>query len=315
MRYKKLGNSSLNVSVVGQGTWALGNDFFGEVDVDLGIKAIQASIDAGINMVDTAPGYGQHFESEIAVGKAIKGRRDKVCLATKCGIHRIAGEYVKGLSPKLVRWEMEQSLKRLQTDYIDLYMIHWPDANSGIVGALEELAKMKKEGLCREVGVSNFTPEEMKIAVEIAGIVSCQPPLSLLDQRSLNNGVVTFCRENNIGCVTYGALGGGILSGKLKKPTAGGKEQRVGFYNCFEEPGWSKAQEMLGILKDIGDARGAAIPEVAINWVLSQSGITCALMGATTPEMAMENSKAGEWELTGDEIKTIDDNYKRIFEL
>jgi aryl-alcohol dehydrogenase-like predicted oxidoreductase len=120
MRYKQLGNSSLNVSVVGQGTWALGNDFFGEVDEALGIKAIQASIDAGINMVDTAPGYGHHFESEIAVGKAIKGRRDKVCLATKCGIHRIQGEYVKCLSPKLVRWEMEQSLKRLQTDYIDL---------------------------------------------------------------------------------------------------------------------------------------------------------------------------------------------------
>jgi methylglyoxal reductase len=315
MRYKKLGNGSLSVSVVGQGTWALGNDFFGEVDVDQGIKAIQASIDAGINMVDTAPGYGQHFESEIAVGKAIKGRRDKVCLATKCGIHRIAGEYVKGLSPRLVRWEMEQSLKRLQTDYIDLYMIHWPDANNGIVGALEELAKMKKEGLCREVGVSNFTPEEMKIAVEIAGIVSCQPPLSLLDQRSLNNGVVQFCRENNIGCVTYGALGGGILSGKLSKPTAGGKEQRVGFYNCFEEPGWSKAQEMLGILKGIGDKRGAAISEVAINWVLSQPGVTCALMGATTPEMALENAKAGDWELTADEVKTIDGNYKRIFEL
>ena len=174
MRYKQLGNSSLKVSVVGQGTWALGNDFFGEVDVDQGIKAIQAAIDVGINMVDTAPGYGPHFESELAVGKAIQGRRDKVCLATKCGIHRIAGEYVKCLSPKLVRWEMEQSLKRLQTDYIDLYMIHWPDANFGIEGAL---------------------------------------------------------------------------------------------------------------------------------------------MGATTPEMAIENAKAGDWELTAAEVKTIDDNYKRIFEL
>ncbi len=315
MRYKKLGNSSLNVSVVGQGTWALGNDFFGEVDTDLGIKAIQAAIDAGINMVDTAPGYGQHFESEIAVGKAIKGRRDKVVLATKCGIHRIAGEYVKSLSPKLVRWEMEQSLKRLQTDYIDLYMIHWPDANNGIEGALTELAKMKKEGLCREIGVSNFSPAEMKIGLEIAGIVSCQPPLSLLDQRSLRNGVIAFCKANNIGCVTYGALGGGVLSGKLQKPTAGGKEQRIGFYNCFEEPGWSKAQELLGVLKSIGDARGAVIPEVAINWVLSQPGVTCALMGATTPEMAVENARAGEWELTADEVKTIDDSYKRIFEL
>ena len=315
MRYKKLGKSNLDVSVVGQGTWALGNDFFGEVDVNLGIKAIQAAIDAGINMVDTAPGYGPHYESEIAVGKAIQGRRAKVCLATKCGIHRIAGEYVKCLSPQVVRWEMEQSLKRLQTDYIDLYMIHWPDANFGIEGALYELAKMKKEGLCREIGVSNFTPEEMKIGIEIADIVSCQPPLSLLNQVSLTNGVVDFCRENNVGCVTYGALGGGVLSGKLAKPTVGGKEQRVGFYNCFEEPGWSKAQELLQILKGIGEKRGATIAEVAINWVLAQPGITCALMGATTPEMAIENAKAGDWELSAAEVKVIDDNYKRIFEL
>jgi aryl-alcohol dehydrogenase-like predicted oxidoreductase len=193
-------------------------------------------------------------------------------------------------------------------------MIHWPDANYGIEGALYELAKMKREGLCREVGVSNFTPEQMQVGIEIAGIVSCQPPLSLLNQVSLKNGVISFCRENNIGCVTYGALGGGILSGKLEKPTVGGKEQRVGFYNCFEEPGWSKAQELLQILKGIGETRGATIAEVAINWALAQPGVTCALMGATTPAMAIENAKAGDWELGADEAKLIDESYSRIFE-
>ena len=100
-----------------------------------------------------------------------------------------------------------------------------------------------------------------------------------------------------------------------RKPAAGGKEQRVGFYNCFEEPGWSKAQELLKILKGIGETRGTAIPEVAINWVLSQPGVTCALMGATTPAMAIENAKAGNWELTAEEVKLIDESYKRIFEL
>ena len=114
MKYRELGNSGINVSVISHGTWALGNDFFGEVEESLGIDAIHQSMDLGINLFDTAPAYGQNFEAELSVGRALKGRRDKAIIATKCGVHRIMGEYVRCLSPMTVRQELENSLRRLR---------------------------------------------------------------------------------------------------------------------------------------------------------------------------------------------------------
>jgi len=313
MKYRKVGNSDIEVSVIGQGSWALGNDFFGDVDTDLGIRAIHQSLDLGVTLVDTAPGYGPHFEAEIAVGKALKGRRDKVIISTKCGIHRIYGEYVKCLSPMVVRREVEESLKRLQTDYIDIYMIHWPDANFGIEGALDVLADLKKEGKIRMTAVSNFSVDQIKIAQQRAGIQCVQPPCNLFNRASFENGIIPYCAEQNIGIMTYGSLGGGILTGTLKKPIInGGKEQRSGFYNFFEEPMWTKCNKMLDVLRGIANNRGVSVAEVSINWVLSQKGVTTALMGSTTPEIAIQNAKAADWELTAEELETINSNYAKI---
>jgi aryl-alcohol dehydrogenase-like predicted oxidoreductase len=313
MKYRKMGTSDIEVSVIGQGTWALGNDFFGDVDVDLGIKAIHKSIELGVNLIDTAPGYGLNYESEYAVGKAIKGIRDKVVLSTKFGIHRIFGDYVKCLSPTVVTKELENSLTRLGTDYIDIYMIHWPDANNGIDGALELLAKFKKEGKIRAAAVSNFTVDQIKVAEEKAGIVCVQPPCNLFNRVSFENGVIPYANEKNIGIMTYGSLGGGILTGTLQKPIVnGGKEQRSGFYDFFTEPKWTKCNKVLDVLRGIAKARGVSVAEVSINWVLAQKGVTCALMGSTTPEMSIENAKAADWELSADELASIEKNYVEI---
>ncbi len=164
MQYKKLGKSGIDVSVIGHGTWGLGNDFFGDVDENKGIKAIQKSLDIGVNMVDTAPGYGLKFESEYAVGKALKGRRDKAVLATKLGVLRFGSAYVHCLDPQVMRMELEASLERLQTDYIDLYIIHWPDYNTPIETAMEQMVKFKNEGKIRAIGVSNFSVDQIKTA-------------------------------------------------------------------------------------------------------------------------------------------------------
>ena len=195
MKYRKFGNSGIDVSVIALGTWPLGNDFFGEVDAQSGIEAIQKAIDIGINLIDTAPAYGQNHEAETAVGKALKGRRDKAVISTKFGVHRIFGEYVRCLSPGVVRKELENSLKRLNTDYIDIYMIHWPDLNFGIEGALDLLAEFKKEGKIRASAVSNFSVDQIKLAVEKAGISGVQPPASLFDRSSFENGVIPYCDE------------------------------------------------------------------------------------------------------------------------
>ncbi len=313
MQYRKMGKSQLEVSVIGHGTWVLGNDFFGEVDEQRGIKAIHQSLDMGVNLVDTAPAYGGNFESEITVGKALKGRRDKAVISTKCGVHRISGEYVRCLSPMLVQMEIEASLKRLGTDYIDIYMIHWPDNNFGIEGALELLVKFKKEGKIREAAVSNFNVEQIQLAKQMADIACVQPPCSLLDRSSFQNGIIPYCEKNGIGVMTYASLGGGILSGAFKQPPANdGKEQRSVFYDYFREPKWTKCNQLLDVLRGIADGRGVAVGEVSINWVLAQPGVTCALMGSSRPETALANAKAADWSLTEQELATINEAYQRI---
>lgn len=312
MKYRKLGNSDLNVSVIGQGTWAMGDDFFGDVDEKDCIRAIHASIDAGVNFVDTAAAYGADGASEKVVGKAISDRRDKVILATKCGVIRCWEEYVRCLSPVTIRHEIEDSLLRLKTDYIDLYQIHWPDCNFGIEGALDLLVQLKKEGKIREIGVSNFSVEQIHTAADRAQIVSVQPPFNLLNRESVNNGIIPFAHRNNIGIITYGTLGGGILTGTMEKPVTGGKELRSAFYPFFNEPLWSKCQELLSVLKKIANQKGVATAEVSIAWALAQPGVTVSLMGGITAEQSIENAKAADVELTSDEMDLINASYARI---
>ncbi len=312
MKYRKMGNSGIDISVIGQGTWEMGNDFFGEVDEKIAIDAIRASVDAGVNMVDTAAAYGMDGASERVVAKAIKGLRDKVVLATKLGVLRIDGEYVRCLNTNIMRRELEDSLRRLETDYIDLYFIHWPDFNNSIDDALELMVKFKEEGKIRAIGVSNFDAALVQKAIDIADISVVQPPMSMLNRVSVENGIIPVCKENGVGVITYGSLGGGILTGKMQKPVTGGKELRSGFYSFYEEPMWSKCQKLLDVLRGIAGDKGTTVAQVSINWVLSQPGVTCSLMGATTPEMAYENASAADWELTADELAYIDKKYKEI---
>lgn len=312
MKYRRMGNSGIDISVIGQGTWEMGNDFFGEVDEKLAIDAIRASVDAGVNMIDTAAAYGADGASEKVVAKAIKGIRDKVVLATKLGVLRVAGAYVRCLDPAVMRMEIENSLRRLETDYIDLYYIHWPDFNNSIDDALELMVKFKEEGKIRAIGVSNFDTMLIQKAIDIADISAVQPPMSLLNRSSIENGILPFCNEKKVGVITYGSLGGGILTGKMQKPVTGGKELRSKFYEYYEEPMWSKCQKLLDVLRGIAGDRGTTVAQVSINWVLAQPGVTCSLMGATTPEMAYENASAAEWELTPEEIAYINKKYEEI---
>ena len=314
MRYRRLGNSGIDVSVIGHGTWQMGGDMFGAIDETQAIKAIHASLDSGVNLIDTAAAYGHDGESETIVGRAVEGRRDKVIIATKVGVLRIHGQYIRCLNPAIMRIELENSLKRLKTDYIDLYQIHWPDKNSSTEDALKIMLEMKKEGKIRAIGVSNFSVEEIKTGVEIADIASVQPPLNMLNRVSIGNGIVPYCARNNIGVLSYGSLGGGILAGKADVLPADGKEQRAGFYPYYKEPMLSKCRKLLEFLGKIADGRGVSVAEVSINWVLAQPGVTTSLIGGGSPEKAARNAKAADWELTEDEIMSIESEYKRIMD-
>jgi len=315
MKYRKFGDSGIDVSVVGLGTWPLGSDFFGDVDAKAGEAIIHKALDLGINLIDTAPAYGLNFEAETIVGRALKGRRDKAVVSTKFGIHRvlgagefaIVGNYTRCLSPEAAAAELENSLKRLGTDYIDIYFIHWPDYNNGNDAALELLAKWKKEGKIRAGAVSNFSVEQLKHAMEKGSVSGIQPHLSLLARGSTADGVIPFAAEKGLGIMTYGSLGGGILSGAFKAPPKiAGNEKRASFYDGFSDTNWEHSKKLITVLEEIADSRGASVAEVSINWVLAQKGVTTALVGTTKPQNLEKNAAAANWELSAAELGKIE---------
>jgi aryl-alcohol dehydrogenase-like predicted oxidoreductase len=313
MQYRKLGTSDLTVSSIGLGTWVFGGDHWGPTVIDKSIAAIRAAIDAGVNLIDTAPAYGIGRAEEI-VGKAIKGRRESVIIATKCGVQREGKKFSYSLAPAVVREEIEASLRRLGLDRIDLYQCHWPDPKTPIEETMSELLKIKDEGKIRYIGVSNFDITLLERALAVAPVVSLQPHYSLLE-RKIEQSILPFCMENQIGIISYGTLGSGILTGKYPEPPCFSKgDCRNFFYMFYKEPYWSRTQLLLEEMKNISSARNAPLSQVAINWARQQEGVTSTLVGARTAEQAIMNAGAGAWTLSKEELASITTACDRIFE-
>jgi aryl-alcohol dehydrogenase-like predicted oxidoreductase len=310
MRFNELGKTGIKVSAVAIGTWAMGGDWWGSIDDGECISAIQAGLDAGINIIDTAPAYGWGY-AERLVGKAIKGRpRDRIVLATKCGLHENAP---RDMSRAGIIKEVDVSLQNLGTDYIDIYQIHWPDGKTSVAEAMGAMLELKQKGKVKAVGVSNFDVPLMKECLAAGRLDSLQPPYSLL-QREIEGEILPFCREKGIGLLSYGSLGAGMLTGKYSAPPkVEGVERRATFYPFFKEPLFGKALKLVGALREIADGRGKPVSHVAINWVSQQPGMTCALVGCKNPAQAKENAAAGDWDLSGDELARIDRAYKEIY--
>lgn len=312
MEHRRLGKSELNVTVIGLGTWAIGGKFWGHTDEAAAIAAIQKAIDCGINLIDTAPIYGDGHSEEI-IGKAVKGRRHQVIIATKCGARFKGADLINDLTPKSIRKEVEVSLKLLDTDVIDLYQCHFPDPNTPIEDTMQEMAKMKAEGKIRHIAVSNFDAALLGRAQKVARIASNQVQYSLLN-RGIENELIPFCLEQDIGILAYGPMGGGILSGKYKeKPKFEPGDARTFFYNYYQEPHWSKVQALLKELEKIAARHGKPLSQVAINWVRQQPGITSALAGARSPQQAEANAAAGSWQLSSEDLASINNALSRTF--
>ncbi|HEY55078.1 MAG TPA: aldo/keto reductase [Dehalococcoidia bacterium] len=310
MEYHRLGKSELNVSVIGLGTWAIGGFFWGPTDEKEAIAAIQKAIDSGINLIDTAPIYGDGH-SEETIGKAIKGHRQQVVIATKCGARLKDGKPLNDLTPKSIRKELEVSLKLLDTDVIDLYQCHFPDPNTPIEETMAEMSKMKAEGKIRCIGVSNFDVTLLQKAKKVAPIVSNQVQYSMLN-RDIEKELVPFCQEQDIGILAYGPMGGGILTGKYKEmPKFEAGDARSFFYNYYQEPQWSQVQTLLKALESIAARHGKPVSQVAVNWARQQPGITSALVGARSHKQAEANAAAGNWQLSADEMASIKEALKQ----
>ena len=305
MRYKHFKNADVDVSELAVGTWAIGGDNYGPVDREASIQAIRTMIDNGVNLVDTAPCYGNGY-SEKVVGEALAGGyRDKVLISTKVGLVTSANGYDRDSSFKNIMREVESSLYNLKTDHIDFYFVHWPDAHTPFAETMSALELLRKQGKIRFIGVSNFTKEMIEECEKYGKVDVQQPPFSMVDRTYVD--LMQWGAARGIDSLTYGSMGAGILSGKYRTtPDFPEGDTRLTFYDYFREPKFSKVQELLKVMDEVAEAHGKPVGQVALNWSTQKDYVGCALVGVRSDAHAIENCAAYDWSLTDDEIAKLD---------
>ncbi len=318
MQHRKLGASDINASVITYGAWAIGGTMWGGTDEKASIESIQASIDAGVTTIDTAPIYGYGYSEEL-VAKAIKDRRDQVQILTKFGLRwdSTEGEHFFDLDEKgktiniyknarkqSILKECNESLRRLKTDYIDLYQCHWRDTSTPLEETMEACAQLLKEGKVRAIGVSNFTAADIEKCNSIVPIASNQPPYSMV-LRDIEKDVLPYCRDHDIATVVYSPLQRGLLTGKFKPDHKFAPGDHRASTPQFQPAFIERVNKFLEELKPLAERHNTTLGNVVLNWTIQQPGITVALVGARDAAQAIENAKAADVRLSKDEVATI----------
>jgi aryl-alcohol dehydrogenase-like predicted oxidoreductase len=312
------------VSRIGLGTWAIGGSEWGAVSDADGIATCRGALDRGINLIDTAPIYG-HGRAEELVGKAIRahGRRDAFFIATKAGLSWSSGGVFSDSTEPRLRQELEDSLRRLGTDYIDLYQIHWPDTLIPVSETAALMAEFQREGKVRAVGVSNFSVAQMRAFRSVVPLASNQPPYNLFERQiegcapcecsahreDSEDGVsvLDFCRQNQIAVLTYSSLCRSLLAGRVHRGMHFETSDIRSVDPKFQEPRFSQymtAVERLAALA--GERFGKSVLELAARWVLDRPGISVALWGAKRPEQLDAVAGVMGWTLDTTAFAEID---------
>ena len=314
MEKRKLGFTDMEFTTIGFGAWAVGGGNWewgwGSQDDQESLAAIQRGLDLGINWIDTAAAYGLGHSEEI-VRKALKGRRDRVYIATKCGLvwdDPNAGTVSNRLQGWSVRREAEQSLQRLGVDVIDLYQIHWPKPDEDIEEGWEEIARLVEEGKIRYAGVSNFSLEQIQRVQKIHPVASLQPEYSLLE-RTIEKELLPYCAAQQIGVIAYSPMASGLLTGKYNRTTVetiAPNDWRRKFSNHFREPNLTRNLALLETLGRIASRYGRTLGELAVAWVLRRQEISAAIVGARRPSQIEQLAPAADWQLPLEAIKEID---------
>ncbi|MGI8314121.1 aldo/keto reductase [Halobacillus mangrovi] len=284
MEMINISNTKLQASRIGLGTWAIGGWMWGGTEEDESIRTIHSALDRGINFIDTAPVYGFGRSEEI-IGKAIqqKGNREDLLLATKAGIDWNDDSVFRNASKERIHKELEDSLKRLQTDYIDVYQVHWPDPVTPIHETAEALHYLYKQGKIRAIGVSNFSPEQMDTFREAAPIHTLQPPYNLFE-REIEDKTLPYTQEHDITTVSYGSLCRGMLSGKMSSDREFEGDDLRNNDPKFQQPRFKQYLNAVHELDQLAQNRyGKRVLHLALRWVLDQPGSGIALMGGRRP--------------------------------
>lgn len=298
MPQRKIG--ALEVSAVGLGC----NNFGWRIDLAATGRVIDAALEAGINFLDTADRYGRG-ESEEFLGRCLRERRERIVLATKFGMEVGPGE--KGATPGYIAKAIDASLRRLQTDYVDLYQLHQPDLSTPIADTLGALSELVRAGKVREIGCSNFSVAQLReaAAVEGAHFVSVQNEYSLFARAPETDGVLAECEGTGVALLPYFPLANGLLTGKYRAGAAipTGSRAADGFGPSVFTPA---NLEVVEKLISFAEERNRSILELAFGWLLSHSSVASVIAGASKPEQARANAAAGGWKLTAADLARID---------
>lgn len=318
MEFRKLGESDLEVSTIIFGAWAIGGWMWGGAEEKDSISAIHASIDGGATSIDTAAVYG-YGRSEEIVAKAIAGKRDKVQILTKYGLRWDATEgehffdwsdegetkniYKNARKGSIIK-ECEDSLRRLKTDYIDLYQCHWRDNSTPVEETMEAMNELIKQGKIRAAGVSNFTAADIAKARTICPVASNQPPYSMV-VRDIEKEIVPYCLEHNVGLIVYSPLQRGLLTGKFKTDVQFKEGDHRANQIHFKPENIKRTNVFLERIKPIADAHDASLGQLVIAWTIARPGITSAIVGARDAQQTKENLKAQNIKLSAEDMSQI----------
>ena len=321
MEYRQLGESGVSASAITFGAWAIGGWMWGGSERSDAVAAIRASYEQGVTSIDTAAVYGQGLSEEI-VGEALQGiPRDKVQIMTKFGMRwdLAKGDFAfkskdndgrdldiyKYAGKESIIKECEDSLRRLRTDYIDLYQQHWPDVSTPIAETMEALVRLQESGKVRAVGMSNYDTAQMKEAGKTIRLASDQVPYSMV-RRDIEAELVPYCIAHKKAILAYSPLQRGLLSGKIKPGHRFNEGDNRGDSKYYQGGNFSRINAFLDELRPLAAAKGATLAQLVIRWTLQRPGITIALVGARDAKQAVQNAAAMEVALTDEEIRFID---------
>lgn len=327
MEYRTLGQGDLRVSVITFGAWAIGGWMWGGADMKAAIGAIHAGLDHGMTSIDTAPIYGYGLSEQI-VGEALKGKqRDKILILTKFGLrwdYRYGDLHMKDVDENgkeigvykcatrdSIIHECEQSLKRLRTDYIDLFQIHWPDTKTPIAETMEALAALKQQGKIREAGVCNYSTDQMQEAEQTISLSSNQVPYSMVN-RGIETDLVPYCAAHHRSILAYSPMQRGLLTGKFSPDhvfKVGDSRPRTRY---FSRESITRVNTFLEKIKPIAEDHQAPLSQVVLRWTIDQPGITIALAGARDALQAIENARAADLKLSQEELDLIGKELRKL---
>lgn len=306
MQYQEFGKTSLRVSKLCLGTWGIGGAGWNSYSDESRMDAIKAALECGINFIDTAPAYNAG-KAECYVGETLNKlkKRREVVISTKCGNKFVDGKYLRCGSKESILKQCDESLKNLKTDYIDIYLVHWPDPDVELEETIDAVSTLKKEGKILHAGVSNFSKEQIEEAQKYCKIEAFQPQYSLADRK--DEKLIRWAYEQGLGIMTYGTLGGGILTGNYRKLRIFEQtDSRNRFYPYFKEPLFSKAMELLTIMDQIAEERNVSLAQIAEKWVIQKRFVSSCIIGAQSRARVEENCRNLQWELTDNEIRRLE---------